>query len=117
MESLFSPLPPSSRSSTPPSAPTTDFDIIEAQKENIRPTPAGRSAATLSSLLDKDSVAEQRIQEGHERFRRQIAEAERRELEGEDMEDGVLDVLDVHNRYVLLNDIRATLMGLQICSL
>jgi checkpoint serine/threonine-protein kinase len=72
--------------------------VIEAQKENIRPTPAGRSAATLSTLLDKDAVADQRIQEGHERFRRQIAEAERRELEGEDMEDGVLDVLDVHNR-------------------
>lgn len=86
------------RTTTPPNAPTTDFDVIEAQKENIRPTPSGRSAATLSTLLDKDSVVDQKTQEGHERFRRQIAEAERREVQGEDMEDGILDVLDIHNR-------------------
>jgi checkpoint serine/threonine-protein kinase len=79
-------------------APTTDFALIESQKENIRPLPTGRSAATLSTLFEKDAESERVIHEGHERWKEQIAEAERRERDGEDMVEGVQDVLDVYNR-------------------
>lgn len=99
MESLFSPAPTSHRSTTPPTpAPTTDFAVIEAQKENIRPAASGRSAATLSTLLDKDAQAEKVVQEGHERFKKEIEDAERKDKEGEDMPEGYLDILDVYNQ-------------------
>ncbi|KAK4686311.1 checkpoint serine/threonine-protein kinase, partial [Tremellales sp. Uapishka_1] len=101
MESLFSPLPPL-RPPSPAATPITDFALIESQKENIRPLASGRSAATLSTLFEKESsAAEKVISEGHERFRRDIEEAERRDKEGEDMVDGVPDILEVYNRYIL----------------
>ncbi|KAK8853458.1 hypothetical protein IAR55_004165 [Kwoniella newhampshirensis] len=99
MESLFS---PAHRPPSPPTAgPTTDFALIESQKENIRPLASGRSAATLSNVLREPSAAEKVVQEGHERHRKDIEEAERRDKEGEDMMDGVQDVLDVYNKYIL----------------
>lgn len=81
-------------------APVTDFALIESQKENIRPLASGRSAATLGVLFDKARSDEgsRVVQEGIERFQKDIEEAERRDREGEDMVDGVQDVLDVYNR-------------------
>jgi hypothetical protein len=77
MESLFSPQAPHASqpftgTMAPPhthsddsqlnvdtaTAPTTDFALIESQKENIRPLPTGRSAATLSTLFEKDAESE-----------------------------------------------------------
>ena len=98
MESLFTPRAQSHRTDVE-STPTTDFALIESQKENIRPLATGRSAATLSSLFDK-SEAEKVLQEGHEQHQRAIAEAERRDREGEDMVEGVSDILDVYNQCV-----------------
>ncbi len=77
--------------------PITDFSVIERQKENIRPSATGRSAATLSSLFEMDEAAKI-VNEGHEMHRKAIEEAERRDLEGEEMEEGYLDILDVYNR-------------------
>ena len=99
MESFFSPIPAIPSTSPPTATPTTDFALIESQKENIRPLASGRSAATLSTLFEKDLAADKVIEEGHERCRRDIEEAERRDTEGDDMADGVQDVLDVYNRY------------------
>lgn len=55
---------------------------------------------TLSTLFEKDIAAEKVIQDGGERCRRDIEEAEQRDREGEDMVDGVQDVMDVYNRCV-----------------
>ncbi|KAL1407356.1 protein kinase [Vanrija albida] len=82
--------------------PVTDFALIESQKENIRPLASGRSAATLGVLFDKDQADEvsRVVEEGSKKFLSDIQEAERRDREGEDMVDGVQDVLDLYNRYV-----------------
>lgn len=85
----------------PPPTPTTDFALIESQKENIRPLATGRSAATLSTLFEKDSEADRVLNEGHEKFRALIAEAERRDKEGEDMVDEVVDLLDAYHQCVM----------------
>lgn len=77
--------------------PITDFSVIERQKENIRPSATGRSAATLSSLFEMEEAAKI-INEGHETHRRSIEEAERRDMEGEDMEEGYSDLLDVYTK-------------------
>nr|XP_018261155.1 BUB protein kinase [Kwoniella dejecticola CBS 10117]OBR83313.1 BUB protein kinase [Kwoniella dejecticola CBS 10117] len=98
MESLFS---PAQRPSSPTSGPVTDFALIESQKENIRPLASGRSAATLSNVFKEPTAADKVVQEGHDRFRKDIEEAERRDKEGEDMIDGIQDVLDVYNKYIL----------------
>lgn len=93
--------PPMNQEGTP--AVVVDIDVIEAQKENIRPAAAGRSAATLSSLFEKkDAEAEKVLAEGHERFRREIEEADKRDREGEEV-DGASggDILDVYNRWVM----------------
>jgi len=82
---------------TPPT-PITDFASLETQKENIRPLESGRSAATLSSLFGKDAEAEAILKDGHEKYERLVKEAERREQEGEDMEDGVSDLLDAYQQ-------------------
>lgn len=79
--------------------PTTDFAMFESQKENIRPLASGRSAATLSSLFEKNE-AEKVIQDGHVQHRNDIEEAERRDREGEEMADGFMDLLDVYNKFV-----------------
>lgn len=82
--------------------PVTDFDLIESQKENIRPLATGRSAATLGVLFDKDQADEvsRVVEEGSKKFLSDIEEAERRDREGEDMVDGVQDVLDLYNQWV-----------------
>ena len=81
------------------STPTTDFALIESQKENIRPLASGRSAATLETLYKADAAAAERvILEGHERYKREIEECERREKEGEDGIEGGGDVLDAYWR-------------------
>jgi checkpoint serine/threonine-protein kinase len=49
-------------------------------------------------LFEKDSTADTILKEGHERFERLIKEAERREQEGEDMEEGVSDLLDAYQQ-------------------
>ena len=85
------------RINTPPT-PITDFASLETQKENIRPLESGRSAATLSSLFGKDTEAEAILKEGHEKYERLVKEAEKREQEGEDMEDGVSDLLDAYQQ-------------------
>lgn len=61
---------------------------------------SGRSAATLGSLFDKDAsdATSRAIEESDQQFRRDIDEAERRDREGEDMLDGVQDVLDVYTK-------------------
>ncbi|WVQ94967.1 hypothetical protein IAU59_002058 [Kwoniella sp. CBS 9459] len=97
MESLFS---PAQRPSSPSSAPVTDFALIESQKENIRPLASGRSAATLSSVFKEPSLTDKVVQEGDERHRQNIEEAERRDKEGEDMVDNFQDVLDVYHQYI-----------------
>ncbi|WVF67371.1 hypothetical protein IAT40_002126 [Kwoniella sp. CBS 6097] len=97
MEGLFS---PAQRPPSPSSAPVTDFALIESQKENIRPLASGRSAATLSSVFKESAATDMVVQEGHERHRKSIEEAERRDKEGEDMLDGIQDVLDVYNQYI-----------------
>lgn len=100
MTSMCPPETPGSTSSNmlPPPTPTTDFALIESQKENIRPLATGRSAATLSTLFEKDSEADRLLNEGHERYRALIAEAERRDKEGEDMVDEVVDLLDAYHQ-------------------
>ena len=98
MDSLFTPMPAARITSPSFPTPTTEFALIESQKENIRPLASGRSAATLSALYEKESVVEQVVQEGHDRCRRDIDEAERRDREGEDMAEGVEDVLDAYNK-------------------
>ena len=99
MEALASSTSTFKRSTSPPMVgPITDFALIEAQKENIRPAASGRSAAVLSSMLEKDPAADAKVQEEHERFKRDIEEAERRDKEGEDMEEGYMDLLDVYNK-------------------
>lgn len=75
--------------------PVTDFALIESQKENIRPLAGGRSAATLGALFSRDKDDEE-ITRGIEKLQGEIEEAERREREGEEMEDG--DLLDVYCR-------------------
>jgi checkpoint serine/threonine-protein kinase len=80
--------------------PTTDFAVIEAQKENIRPAASGRSAATLSVLLDKGPAVDAKVQETYEQFRKEIEEAERRDKEGDEMQDGYQDLLDVYFKCV-----------------
>lgn len=94
------PAPTPSRGTPEQPAPVTDFSLIESQKENIRPLASGRSAVTLGVLFDKsrEEEASRAVQEGTEQFLREIEEAERREREGEDMVDGVQDVLDLYNR-------------------
>lgn len=95
---LISPAPQRLTTSPPPT-PTTDFALLESQKENIRPLREGRSAATLSTLFVKEpSAAERVVNEGHAQFQKDIEEAERRDKEGEDMVDEVQDVLDLYNR-------------------
>ncbi|WVN86382.1 uncharacterized protein L203_101546 [Cryptococcus depauperatus CBS 7841] len=81
---------------SPIGAPTTDFALIESQKENIRPLATGRSAVTLSSVLKEPSAADKLLQEGHEKHRKAIEEADKRDNSGEDMIDGLQDVLDVY---------------------
>lgn len=44
------------------------------------------------------AAAEKILAEGHERFRTMVEEAERRDREGEDMVDGVDDLLDAYNQ-------------------
>lgn len=104
-DSFFSPLPSGFREPSPESAgaPVTDFAVFESQKENIRPLASGRSAAALSAVFVKDAApaaADRALEGEHERFRGDIEEAERRDKEGEEMMDGVQDVLDVYNRYI-----------------
>jgi checkpoint serine/threonine-protein kinase len=98
--SLFTPTPAlPNRHSPPPATPTTDGTLLESQKENIRPLASGRSAATLQALF-KDgsgtSAAEKILAEGHERFKRVIEEAEKRDKEGEEMVEGMTDLLDAY---------------------
>ncbi len=79
----------------PPTTPITNFSVLEDQKENIRPLSTGRSAATLSTIFAAEKAeAERVVHEGHERCRKIIEEAERRENDGEEMEEGIVDVLD-----------------------
>lgn len=100
VESFFSPVPPHPRSDSP-DAPVTDFAVFESQKENIRPLASGRSAAALSAVFVKEpSATEKALEAEHDRFRAEIEEAERRDKEGEEMVDGVQDVLDVYNKYI-----------------
>nr|KIR49111.1 BUB protein kinase [Cryptococcus bacillisporus CA1280] len=86
---------------SPGAAPTTDFALIESQKENIRPLATGRSAATLSTVFKEPSAADKLLQQGHEQHRKAIEEADRRDAADEDMPDGLSDVLDVYNQYIL----------------
>ncbi|OXG21450.1 checkpoint serine/threonine-protein kinase [Cryptococcus neoformans Ze90-1] len=86
---------------SPGVAPTTDFALIESQKENIRPLATGRSAATLSTVFKEPSAADKLLQQGHEQHRKAIQEADRRDAADEDMPDGLSDVLDVYNQYIL----------------
>lgn len=85
---------------SPGAAPTTDFALIESQKENIRPLATGRSAATLSTVFKEPSAADKLLQQGHEQHRKAIEEADRRDAADEDMPDGLSDVLDVYNQCV-----------------
>lgn len=81
-----------------PDAPTTDFALLEAQKENIRPLATGRSAAALGAYFEADDEARRVHEAKVEQFQCDIEEAERRDREGEDMVDGVQDVLDLWSR-------------------
>jgi len=49
-------------------------------------------------LFGKDAEAEAILKDGHEKYERLVKEAERREQEGEDMEDGVSDLLDAYQQ-------------------
>ena len=86
-----------------PATPVTDFSMLEAQKENIRPLSTGRSASTLSNIFSKERAeAERTLQLGHDSHQRAIETANQREAEGEEMEDGIMDVLDPYVKYVEL---------------
>ena len=98
MDTMATPRAPLSAGELPSTTPTTDFALIECEKENIRPLASGRSAATLSSLFEKQSENDRKVQEGHDQHRGEIDEAERREREGEEMQEGVADVLDAYNK-------------------
>ena len=88
----------------PAQTPTTDFALLEAQKENIRPLASGRSAATLSSVFAaKSNEVDEKVNREDERFRRDIEEAEKKDREGEEV-DGYGDLLDVYNQCVSLDD-------------
>ncbi|KAJ9104483.1 hypothetical protein QFC21_001979 [Naganishia friedmannii] len=84
-----------------PATPVTDFTLLEAQKENIRPLSTGRSALTLSNIFTKERAeAERVLQLGHETHRRAVDVANQREADGEEMEEGVMDVLDPYVKYI-----------------
>ena len=86
-----------------PATPVTDFALLDAQKENIRPLSTGRSASTLSNIFSKERAeAERTLQLGHDSHQRAIETANQREAEGEEMEDGIMDVLDPYVKYVEL---------------
>ena len=71
-----------------------DLEAIEQQKENIQPLTSGRSAKTLHSLFTSDrKVLQDELEKGHERFKREIEQAE---------EEGSDDPLDVYHRCVRL---------------
>jgi checkpoint serine/threonine-protein kinase len=90
--------PRQQRSSSPTSAPTTDYALIESQKENIRPLQSGRSAAALSAVFSKETTAgAEGIAKEDETHRRLIEEAERRDKEGEETPHGVADVLGAYS--------------------
>lgn len=91
-------VPTTPRVPSPTDAPTTDFALLEAQKENIRPLASGRSAAALGAYFEADEEARKAQELKMEQFQRDIEEAERRDREGEDMVEGVQDVLDLWSR-------------------
>lgn len=91
----------STKNMLPAETPTTDLSALIDQKENIRPLSTGRSASTLSELFTKDrSEAERQVAEGHRRWRELIEETNRLEDAGEEMPEGVMDILDPYVRYV-----------------
>lgn len=95
------PRPTVSPNHLPHPTPTTDFILIEAQKENIVPLSTGRSASILSSVFTKDKTETDRlVQEGHERYKKLVQETLRKESDGEELPDGVRDVLDPHYKSV-----------------
>jgi checkpoint serine/threonine-protein kinase len=49
-------------------------------------------------MFGKDAVPDSVMQEGHERYRRLVDEAEKREREGDEMQDGVSDLLDAYQQ-------------------
>ena len=82
-----------------PATPTTDFALIEAQKENIVPLSTGRSASILSNVLTKERVeADRMVHEGHERHKQSIEDTNRREAEGDELPEGINDVLEPYCR-------------------
>lgn len=84
-----------------PATPTTDFALIEAQKENIVPLSTGRSASILSNVLTKDkSEADKILREGHQRHKLLIEQVNQLETEGEELPEGVNDVLEPYSRCV-----------------
>ena len=98
MDAIATPRAVTSAVDLPSTTPTTDFALIECEKENIRPLASGRSAATLSSLFEKQSENVRKILEVHDQHRADIEEAERRDKDGEEMQEGVADVLDAYNK-------------------
>ncbi|BEJ07792.1 hypothetical protein CcaverHIS641_0410610 [Cutaneotrichosporon cavernicola] len=92
-------MPPTPRAPSP-DGPITDFALLEAQKENIRPLASGRSAAALGAFFEGDEETRKAHEDKIAQFKLDIEDAERRDREGEDMVDGVADVLDLWNRYV-----------------
>lgn len=88
-------------SSLPLTTPTTDFALIEAQKENIVPLSTGRSASILSSVFTKDrSETDKLVLEGHQYHKKLVEETIKRESEGDELPEGVRDILDPHYKSV-----------------
>ncbi|CAG8051636.1 unnamed protein product [Penicillium olsonii] len=78
-----------------------DFDIIEAQKENVQSLPGGRSARELARIFSGGSNTSDKIPSPSPNGTRTINDAMRQEYESELQSIGESDdPLDVYDRYV-----------------
>lgn len=78
-----------------------DFDIIEAQKENVQSLPGGRSARELARIFSGGSNTSDKIPAPSPNGTRTINDAMRQEFESELQSIGESDdPLDVYDRYV-----------------
>ncbi|KAJ5350887.1 hypothetical protein N7541_008614 [Penicillium brevicompactum] len=78
-----------------------DFDIIEAQKENVQSLPGGRSARELARIFSGGSNTSDKIPSPSPNGTRTINDAMRQEYESELESIGESDdPLDVYDRYV-----------------
>lgn len=94
-----------------PSRPAVDFEVLEDQKENIRPISVGRSAASLTKVFSAEpKLLSSDLEKGHKKFQEEIKALEDFESGDKDYDelvnsgtipiDSLDDPLDIYHRYV-----------------